>query len=87
MFYQTRRLIIFLVSRARIWIDNGKSYSLYDGITFLKSIEYTERLKTSFPKRISMINEWINEKKLNKLALSYKNNSYGNYFKNLIDKY
>ena len=37
------------------------------------------------PVEISFIKGWINKKQLNQLAIVYKNNSYGNYVKNLIE--
>ena len=73
------------MGRATIWFDTGTFETLYEASSFIKSVENKQRFKIGCPEEISWRKGWINEKQLNQLALRYKNNSYGNYLKNLIE--
>tara|TARA_Y100000589_G_scaffold281912_1_gene279110 strand:+ start:1955 stop:2833 length:879 start_codon:yes stop_codon:yes gene_type:complete len=85
IYLQKRKLEVSLMGRATIWFDTGTFESLYEASSFIKSVENKQRLKIGCPEEISWRKGWINEKQLNLLALKYKNNSYGNYLKNLIE--
>ncbi len=85
IYLQKRKLEVSLLGRATIWFDTGTFESLYEASSFIKSVENKQRFKIGCPEEIAWRKGWINEKQLNQLALRYKNNSYGNYLKNLID--
>lgn len=85
IYLQKRKLEVSLMGRATIWFDTGTFDSLYEASSFIKSVENKQRLKIGCPEEIAWRKRWINEKQLNQLAKKYKNNSYGNYLKNLIE--
>lgn len=85
IYLQKRKLEVSLMGRATIWFDTGTFDSLYEASSFIKSVENKQRLKIGCPEEIAWRKGWINEKQLNQLAKKYKNNSYGNYLKNLIE--
>ncbi len=85
IYLQKRKLEVCLMGRATIWFDTGTFESLYEASSFIKSVENKQRFKIGCPEEISWRKGWINERQLNKLALRYKNNSYGNYLKSLIE--
>ncbi|MDC3019730.1 glucose-1-phosphate thymidylyltransferase RfbA [Prochlorococcus sp. AH-736-E15] len=85
IYLQKRKLEVSLMGRATIWFDTGTFDSLYEASSFIKSVENKQRLKIGCPEEIAWRKGWINEKQLNQLAKKFKNNSYGNYLKNLIE--
>lgn len=75
-----------ILGRGFAWLDCGTCDSLIEASVFVQTIEKRTGFKIACLEEIAYNNGWI--KKENVLALSkkYKNNSYGDYLKNLVYK-
>jgi len=65
------------------WLDTGSHDSLLAAANFIETIESRQGLKICCPEEIAFKAEWITAAKLKKLALSLKNNGYGQYLLDL----
>ena len=68
------------------WLDTGSHDSLLAASNFIETIESRQGLKICCPEEIAFNLGWITRAKLKKLALSLKNNGYGQYLLNLTQQ-
>jgi glucose-1-phosphate thymidylyltransferase len=82
-FLESRRLDVQLLGRGYAWLDTGTHDSLMEASQFVETIEKRQGLKIACIEEIAFNNNWINNKQLEILAASYKND-YGDYLKKIV---
>jgi glucose-1-phosphate thymidylyltransferase len=76
-------LNVIQFSRGFAWLDTGTKDSLLDACNFVAAIEKRQGLKIACPEEIALLQGFINEEQLFRLAAQFKN-EYGNYLRALI---
>ena len=68
------------------WLDTGTHDSLSEASTFVEVIEKRQGLKVACLEEIAFKQGWIDEKRLEQVALPMIKNQYGQYLMRLINK-
>lgn len=82
-FLQEGHLRMQLFGRGFAWLDTGTHDSLSEASTFIEVLEKRQGLKISCLEEIAWRNGWITDERLCQLAMSMKNNPYGQYLLDL----
>jgi glucose-1-phosphate thymidylyltransferase len=78
------KLKVELLGRGFAWLDTGTHESLLEASLFVQTIEHRQGFKIACLEEISYNNGWINKEDVEKIAMSYKNNPYGEYLLEII---
>ena len=68
-----------LLGRGFAWLDTGTHDSLSEASTFVEVIEKRQGLKVACLEEIAFKQGWIDEKRLEQVALPMIKNQYGQY--------
>ncbi len=79
-------LDVELFSRGTAWLDTGTHESLLDAATFIKVVEDRQGLKIACPEEIAYRMDLITAEKLEKIAFPMKENGYGQYLFDLLNR-
>lgn len=79
-------LKVQLLGRGFAWLDTGTHDSLSEASTFVEVIEKRQGLKVACLEEIAFKQGWIDEKRLEQVALPMIKNQYGQYLMRLINK-
>ena len=74
------------IGRGGAWLDTGSIEDYYKTSAFVQAIENRQGLKIACLEEISLLNKWINKKKIIKQIKFYGNCEYSNYLKKIIKK-
>ena len=85
-FLKDGELKVQLLGRGFAWLDTGTHDSLSEASTFVEVIEKRQGLKVACLEEIAFKQGWIDEKRLEQVALPMIKNQYGQYFMRLINK-
>ena len=85
-FLKDGELKVQLLGRGFAWLDTGTHDSLSEASTFVEVIEKRQGLKVACLEEIAFKQGWIDEKRLEKVALPMIKNQYGQYLMRLINK-
>ena len=85
-FLEREQLKVQLLGRGFAWLDTGTHDSLAEASTFIEVLEKRQGLKISCLEEIAWRNGWISNEKLVEIAELMKQNEYGRYLLNLIQK-
>lgn len=85
-FLKDGELKVQLLGRGFAWLDTGTHYSLSEASTFVEVIEKRQGLKVACLEEIAFKQGWIDEKRLEQVALPMIKNQYGQYLMRLINK-
>ena len=85
-FLKDGELIVQLLGRGFAWLDTGTHDSLSEASTFVEVIEKRQGLKVACLEEIAFKQGWIDEKRLEQVALPMIKNQYGQYLMRLINK-
>lgn len=85
-FLKDGELKVQLLGRGFAWLDTGTHDSLSEASTFVEVIEKRQGLKVACLEEIAFKQGWIDEKRLEQVALPMIKNQYGQYLKRLINK-
>ncbi len=85
-FLKDGELKVQLLGRGFAWLDTGTHDSLSEASTFVEVIEKRQGLKVACLEEIAFKQGWIDEKRLEQVALSMIKNQYGQYLMRLIGK-
>ena len=72
------------IGRAGAWLDTGSIEDYYKTSAFVQAVENRQGLKIACLEEISLLNKWINKKKIIKQIKFYGNCEYSNYLKKII---
>ncbi|MBI4429440.1 MAG: glucose-1-phosphate thymidylyltransferase RfbA, partial [Ignavibacteriales bacterium] len=79
------RLRVEIMGRGMAWLDTGTHESLLQASVFIETIEQRQGLKIACPEEIAYREGWLEKNQVEALAMSMKNNGYGNYLLSLLD--
>ena len=85
-FLKDGELKVQLLGRGFAWWDTGTHDSLSEASTFVEVIEKRQGLKVACLEEIAFKQGWIDEKRLEQVALPMIKNQYGQYLMRLINK-
>ena len=85
-FLKDGELKVQLLGRGFAWLDTGTHDSLSEASTFVEVIEMRQGLKVACLEEIAFKQGWIDEKRLEQVALPMIKNQYGQYLMRLINK-
>ena len=85
-FLKDGELKVQLLGRGFAWLDTGTHDSLSEASTFVEVIEKRQGLKVACLEDIAFKQGWIDEKRLEQVALPMIKNQYGQYLMRLINK-
>ena len=85
-FLKDGELKVQLLGRGFAWLDSGTHDSLSEASTFVEVIEKRQGLKVACLEEIAFKQGWIDEKRLEQVALPMIKNQYGQYLMRLINK-
>lgn len=85
-FLKDGELKVQLLGRGFTWLDTGTHDSLSEASTFVEVIEKRQGLKVACLEEIAFKQGWIDEKRLEQVALPMIKNQYGQYLMRLINK-
>ena len=78
------KLKVELLSRGMAWLDTGTFNSLHEASSYIRTIENRQGLKVGCPEEVAWRLGWIDDKKLELLAIKMSKNSYGDYLMKLL---
>jgi len=84
IYLNENKLSVELLGRGYAWLDTGTHDSLLEASSFIQTIEKRQGLKVACIEEIAFEKGFITLEKLEKIALDYKNNEYGNYLSRRI---
>ena len=84
-FLKDGELKVQLLGRGFAWLDTGTHDSLSEASTFVEVIEKRQGLKVACLEEIAFNQGWIDEKRLEQVALPMIKNQYGQYLKDVLD--
>lgn len=85
-FLKDGELKVQLLGRGFAWLDTETHDSLSEASTFVEVIEKRQGLKVACLEEIAFKQGWIDEKRLEQVALPMIKNQYGQYLMRLINK-
>ena len=85
-FLKDGELKVQLLGRGLAWLETGTHDSLSEASTFVEVIEMRQGLKVACLEEIAFKQGWIDEKRLEQVALPMIKNQYGQYLMRLINK-
>ena len=86
VYLNERKLKVKTLGRGFAWLDTGTHDSLSEASTFVEVIEKRQGLKVACLEEIAFKQGWIDEKRLEQVALPMIKNQYGQYLMRLINK-
>jgi len=86
MFLDEQRLKVKIMGRGMAWLDTGTHESLLDASNYIATIEKRQGLKVACLEEIAFRKNYITKKQLNEIAVSLKNNQYGQYLHQIINE-
>ena len=79
-------LNVEMMGRGMAWFDTGTFDSLYEGSSYIRSIQKRQGLKAGCPEEVAWRKGWINDRQLEKIADPLIPSGYGEYLLTLIEK-
>ena len=86
LYLKENNLTVELFDRGIAWLDTGTIDSLQEASSFIRTIEQRQGLKICCPEEISWRNGWINNERLEQIALENFKSGYGNYLLSLLNE-
>ena len=85
-YYQKKgKLKVELLGRGFAWLDTGTHDSLIDAGQFVQTVEQRQGLKIACLEEIAFNQGWVSKEIILKQANFFKNTSYGDYLKKIVD--
>lgn len=81
------RLELELFGRGLAWFDTGTPESLRQAAEFVATIEARQGLKIACPEEVAWRQNWIDDRRLERLAENFAGNSYGRYLRELAERH
>ena len=84
LYLAQKKLHVEIMGRGYAWLDTGTHDSLLEASQFIATLENRQGLKVACPEEISYRRGWINSNQLEKLAVPYLKNGYGQYLQRIL---
>lgn len=84
MYLEEGTLKVVNLGRGMAWLDTGTHEGLLDASNFVSTVQKRQGVMVACPEEIAYNNEWIDNKKVKKLAKPLLKSHYGEYLMNLI---
>ncbi len=85
-FLEQGKLKVELMGRGYAWLDTGTHESLLEASQFVETLEKRTGLKIACLEEIAYQKEWVSSEKLKNAAKLMKNNQYGRYLLDFLEK-
>ena len=79
-------LVLERLGKGYAWLDTGTHESLQQAASFIQTIESRQGLRVACPEEIAFQQGWIDATQLLKLAAPLRNNGYGRYLEELVER-
>lgn len=86
-YLKKHKLSVKLLDNDTTWLDTGTFDSLLEASQFVKTIQKRNSSMIASPEEIALIKGFISGKEFLRIIKHYKNNEYGKYLTNLINKW
>lgn len=86
IYLENNEMNVELLGQGFTWLDTGTHESLVEATNFVKTVEQHQHRKIACLEEIAYLNGWITEKEVLKVCEKYKNNQYGQYLRDILDK-
>ncbi len=80
------RLDVEVLGRGFAWLDAGTHNSLIQASSFIHAIEERQGLKIGCIEEIAWRSGWIDDDRMNELAIASGKSSYGDYLRELVER-
>jgi glucose-1-phosphate thymidylyltransferase len=84
IYLERAKLEVEVMGRGYAWLDTGTHESMLEASQFIQTIERRQGLKVAAPEEIAWRQGWIDDAKLEQLALPLAKNGYGQYLLGLL---
>jgi glucose-1-phosphate thymidylyltransferase len=74
------------LGRGYAWLDTGTHESLQQASSFIETIEQRQGLKIACPEEIAYLHGWIDQAQVLELARPLRNNGYGEYLVQMVER-
>lgn len=79
------KLHVIKLGRGYAWLDTGTTDALLEASEFVRSIQRRQGLLVGCPEEVAYTKGFISAGALRELAAKYRNSSYGDYLRRLVD--
>lgn len=79
-------LTVETLGRGHAWFDTGTPDSLLEAAQYVQTLEKRQGFRIACPEEIAWRNGWIDDSRLEALAMSLEKSGYGSYLLSLIEK-
>ncbi|MBQ4132749.1 MAG: glucose-1-phosphate thymidylyltransferase RfbA [Desulfovibrionaceae bacterium] len=86
LYLQAGALEVEILGRGTAWLDTGTFDSLDQAANYVRTLQERQGLKISCPEEIAYRLGYINEDQLRELAWPMRNNDYGRYLLDIMEK-
>lgn len=87
LYLKAGNLQVDILGRGTAWLDTGTFDSLHQAANYVRTMQERQSLKISCPEEIAFRLGYINEDQLRELAHPMRNNDYGRYLLELLDRH
>ena len=85
-YLERKQLRVELLGRGVAWLDTGTHEALLQAANFIQAVQERQGLRVSCPEEIGWRNGWISTDQLLRRADAMKNNSYGQYLRQIVEE-
>jgi glucose-1-phosphate thymidylyltransferase len=86
LYLEDGSLSVERLGRGYAWLDTGTHESLQQAANFIETIESRQGLKVACPEEIALMQGWVDEEQVARLAEPLRKSGYGDYLLGLISR-
>ncbi len=86
VYLERKQLRVERLGRGVAWLDTGTHEALLQAANFIQAVQERQGLRVSCPEEIGWRNGWISADQLLRRADAMKNNSYGQYLRQIVEE-
>jgi glucose-1-phosphate thymidylyltransferase len=84
LYLEKGALTVELLGRGDAWLDTGTHDSLIEAGQFIQTLERRQGLRIACPEEVAWRHGWVDDAKLEELALALGKSGYGQYLRGLL---